>query len=83
MQLHSGTIGLNFVLNIQYLPYFVFCFLSILRWWFCCCQFIVALIDCGGSVFGPCFVVQYLVSFVVLQSSRWGGELVALLLLSS
>ena len=27
---------------------------------------------CGGFVFGPCFVVQYLVSFIVLQSSRWG-----------
>ena len=25
-------------------------------------------------VFGPCFVVQYLVSFLVLQSSRWGRE---------
>ena len=22
-------------------------------------------------MFGPCFVVQYLVSFLVLQSSRW------------
>ena len=25
-------------------------------------------------VFDPCFVVQYLVLFVVLQSSRWGRE---------
>ena len=33
-------------------------------------------------MFGPCFVVQYLVYFLVLQSSRWGGELVALLLSS-
>ena len=31
-----------------------------------------------GFVFGPCFVVQYLVSFLILQSQR---ELVALLLL--
>ena len=30
---------------------------------------IVAPILCGGSVFGPCFVMQYLVSFLVLQSS--------------
>ena len=25
-------------------------------------------------MFGPCFVVYYLVSFLVLQSSRWGKE---------
>ena len=25
--------------------------------------FIVAVIVCGGSVFGPCFVIQYFVSF--------------------
>ena len=31
--------------------------------------FNVAPIVCGGSVFGPCFVVQYIVSFLVLQSS--------------
>ena len=30
---------------------------------------IVAHIGCGYFVFGPCFVVQYLVSFLVLQSS--------------
>ena len=83
MHLNSGTIGLNFVLNIQYLPYFVFCFLSILRQWFCCYRFIVALIVCGDSVFAPHFAVQYLVSFLVLKSSQWGGELVALLLSSS
>ena len=28
----------------------------------------------GVFVFGPCFVVQYLVLFLVLQSSRWGRE---------
>ena len=26
-------------------------------------------IVCGGSVLGPCFVINYLVSFPVLQSS--------------
>ena len=25
--------------------------------------FVVASIVCGGSVFGPCFVIQYFVSF--------------------
>ena len=39
--------------------------LSVLRRWFCCCWF---LVDCcsqclWGSVFGPCFVIQYFVSF--------------------
>ena len=29
---------------------------------------IVALIVCGSTVFGLCFVVQYLVSFLVLHS---------------
>ena len=29
---------------------------------------------CFIFVFGPCFVVQYLVSFLVLKSSRWGRE---------
>ena len=28
---------------------------------------------------GPCFVVQYLEVFIVLDSSRWGSEMVALL----
>ena len=28
---------------------------------------------CGGSVFGPCFVMHYLVSFMVLGSS-WRGR---------
>ena len=34
------------------------------------CRFrinIVALIVCGGFVFGPCFVTQYLVSFLVFN----------------
>ena len=31
--------------------------------------FIVAPIVCGGYVFGPCFVMQCLVSFLDLQSS--------------
>ena len=31
-------------------------------------------IVCGDFVFGPCFAVYYLVSFLVLQSSRWGRE---------
>ena len=30
--------------------------------------FIDAPIVCGGTVFGPCFVMQYLVSYLVLQS---------------
>ena len=29
---------------------------------------------CVGFVGGPCFVVQYLVSFLVLQSSQWERE---------
>ena len=28
----------------------------------------------GFCVYGPCFVVQYLVSSLVLQSSHWGKE---------
>ena len=28
-------------------------------------MFFVASVVCGGSVFGPCFVMQYLVSFLV------------------
>ena len=41
-----------------------------------CCWLIivVAPIVCFIFVFGPCFVLQYLVSFLVLQSSRWGRE---------
>ena len=33
-----------------------------------------------GSVFVPCFVVQYSVSFLILQSSSWGREMLAALL---
>ena len=32
--------------------------------------FVVAAIVCLGLVFGPCFVMQYLVSFLMLQSSN-------------
>ena len=32
--------------------------------------FIVALIVCGSLMFGPCFVMQYQVSFLVSQSNR-------------
>ena len=35
------------------------------------------------SVIVLCFVVRYFVSTIVLQSSQWGRELVALLCLSS
>ena len=35
--------------------------------------FAVAPIVCEGLVLDPCFVLQYFVSFLVLQSSRWGG----------
>ena len=31
-------------------------------------------IVCGGSVFGICYVLHYLVSFLVLQSSSRGKE---------
>ena len=31
-------------------------------------------LDCGGSVFGSCFVMHYLVFFLVLQSSWRGRE---------
>ena len=42
--------------------------------WFCCCWFIVALIVCRFFLFGPSIVMHYLLSFLVLQSSRWGSE---------
>ena len=45
--------------------------------------FIFAPIACGGSVFGPCSVMQYLVSFLVAIISLRKRELVALLELSS
>ena len=35
-----------------------------------CCYYCLCFI----IVFGPCSVVPYLVSFLVLQSSRWGRE---------
>ena len=46
--------------------------------------FIVALIVCVSFALGPCFVIQYSVSLLVLQSSCWGRERegVVLLLLS-
>ena len=34
----------------------------------------IVLLFCFVFVFGSCFVVQYLVSFLVLQSSCWGRE---------
>ena len=34
----------------------------------------VTPIVCRGFVFGPCFVVYILLSFLVLQLSRWGRE---------
>ena len=34
----------------------------------------VAPIVCGGLVVGPCFDLQYFVSFQVLQSSLFGRE---------
>ena len=42
--------------------------------WLCVVDslFIAAPIVCGGFVFGhKCFVMQYLVPFLVLQSSAW------------
>ena len=50
--------------------------LSVLRRWLCSCWFIVifALDVCLGFVFGPYFVVEYFVSFLVLQSPRRGRE---------
>ena len=37
--------------------------------------FIVApIVNGGGLVLDACFAVQYCVSFLVLQSSRWGRE---------
>ena len=41
-------------------------------------------IVCGGSVFGICFVLLYLVSFLVLQSSSRGKEswLIALIVVT-
>ena len=47
--------------------------------------FIVALIVCVSFVIGHCFVTQYFVSFLVLQSyiSLWKRKLAALIALFS
>ena len=46
--------------------------LSVLRRWYCCYWFVVAPIVCVVFfAFGPCGVVQYLATFLVLQSSHW------------
>ena len=42
-------------------------------------KFIIAPVVLGAFVFGPCFEMQYLVSFLVFQSSRCERELAALL----
>ena len=36
--------------------------------------FIFAPIVCGNCIFGPCFVMHYLVSSIALQSFRWEPE---------
>ena len=41
--------------------------------------FIVVPIVLWGDYSRSCFVVHYLVSFLIFQSHRWGRELVALL----
>ena len=46
-------------------------------------MFIVAPIVCGGSVFGSCFVIQYLCSSSFAITLVGKRELVALLKLSS
>ena len=35
------------------------------------CINIAAPIACGVSVFGPCFVLQYLMYLIILKSSWW------------
>ena len=42
-------------------------------------MFIVAPIVCGGSVFGPCFVIRYIMSSSVAITLMGETELVALL----
>ena len=44
----------------------------------CCSHYFMCVCVCVGGV-DPCFAVQFLVSYLVLQSSRWGRGLVALL----
>ena len=46
--------------------------LSVLRWWLCCCWFDVGCYS--HWCVGPCFVMHYLVSFLVLQSFWQGRE---------
>ena len=42
---------------------------------FCCCQLIDISIGLwGGVVFDPCFVVQYLVLFLIFHSPPWGRQ---------
>ena len=52
--------------------------LSVLRRLFCSADayslLVVSLVVCGGLVLGLCFVVQYFVSFLVLQQSHWRRE---------
>ena len=38
------------------------------------CLLLLLLFVFYFCIFGPCFVVQYLVSFLVLQSFRWGRD---------
>ena len=33
-------------------------------------MYIISTIVCGGSVFGPCFVMQYSVSFLVYRDGE-------------
>ena len=35
---------------------------------------LISLPDISYKVFDPCFVVQYLMLFLVLESSHWGRE---------
>ena len=74
----------SFICNsMKCLPYAIVVFiltrcklLSVHRWWFCCCLFIVYCSShcLRGFVLCPCFVLQYFLSFLVLQSSHWGRE---------
>ena len=43
------------------------------------CLLLLILFVCGGVLVGLCFVLQYFGSFLVLQSSRWKKEPIALL----
>ena len=47
--------------------------LYVLRWWFYCCLCIVCCCSqcLWCSVFDPCFVMQYFVTFLGLKSSHW------------